>query len=193
MPFRKKKSSGGRKTFTKKVQRIISRNLETKTILVNYAGVGITDSTRTPLDQNLTGISQGDSQDTRDGNQLRMTSVSADFFITGYDSTNSIRVLLYKPKNKSDDLTGLQFNQAPDLDRFVILKDFFVTTSSAGANNKRLRFYKKFMGAGMAVQFDGPTANDVQTNMLRLYIVSDSLAVVDPSINGYVRMYFKDA
>lgn len=184
-----------RSNIRKVVQSVINKNLETKTFQISYTSYAINDSGRSPIDTNITGIVQGDGQNERDGNQYRLKSITGKFFVTGADSTNSIRIILYKPKNVSYDLTtdGLTFNGAVDLDKYIIYKDLFVTTSTNGSNCKRISFSKAFKGAGLPVQFSGSSAASLTTGMIRFHVVSDSLAVTDPSLDGFIRVKFKDA
>lgn len=183
-----------RKNFSKAVQKIIDRNVETKTHVLQYSTT-IMDPGRSPLDNSLVELTQGDTQSGRDGNEVRIKSVQGDFFITGADSTNSIRVILYKPKNVSDSLSAdaIDFNGTPDLDKYVILRDWLVCTNSTGAMCKRLRFKKFFRGSGMSCRYTGSSGTTITTNKLSLYMVSDSGAISDPGVEGYVRVRYKDA
>ncbi len=175
----RKKSSGGLRRL---IKREVAKGSETKTQILNYAN-GITDNTRTPLSNSLCDVDQGVNQDQRIGNQFRMTSIKYDWFFTGADSTNSIRVIIYVPKDPNGLLTNLQFNQAPDLDSFTILKDMFVCTGGTGGNCVRRQGWVRFnRGArsGMMVNFSGTAGTSVTKNNLMVYMVSDSTATGDP-------------
>lgn len=198
MPFKKrvyKRKPYRRVPIRKVVQKAINKNIELKKDITTFAGSTIQDSARAPIDVNLSGIAQGDDQGTRSGRALRITSIKGDFFITGADATNSIRVILYKPKNNGDSLSGdaLQFNQVVDTDKYVVFRDLNITTSAAGNDNRRVKFWKSWGGAGLEVKYDGITVNDCVQNLVRLYMVSDSLAIADPGLNGGVTVFFRDA
>lgn len=184
-----------RKTLKKYIKNTIEKQLETKTVITNYANT-IPDSGRTPLSNSIAGVAQGLTQSTRVGNSIRVTSMKCEWFFTGADSTNSIRVIIYIPKDPTAALSGLAFNQAPDLDQFTILRDFFICTGGTGGNCKRLQKWIRFnrgMRSGLHMQYSGAASTDITKNKLMIYMVSDSSAVSDPSVNGYVRVFYKDA
>lgn len=182
----------------KLVQTIVSKNVETSSSNHSFSSLGIVDAGRasSATDIHVTNISQGTGEGQRIKNEVRVTGIHSDFFITGADSTNSIRLILYTPKDLSVSLSNspaLAFNQTPDLDKFTVLLDKFVCTSSNGTNCKRVKFNFKFKGRGLRVGYSGSAGSTVQTHPLYFYLVSDSLAVTDPTINGYMRVYYKDA
>lgn len=92
-------------------------------------------------------------------------------------------------------MSGVSTYDLVDLDKYTILEDKIVTLSQNGEYIKNFTLGKKFnRGAkkGMTVQFDGTTGADVVKNDIKMYVVSDSLAVPDPTFSGNVRLYFKD-
>lgn len=187
--YRKK---GGLKKYIKKV---VANNTETKSVITQYANQ-IQDSARTPLSNQIALCIQGLTQQTRVGNRMTVTSMKYDWFFTGADATNSIRVLIYVPKDPNNLMTGLGFNQPPDLDQFTILKDFFIPTGGTGGNCKRKQGWIRFNRgnrSGMNVEYTGATTASVIRNNLSVYMVSDSLVASDPECNGYTRVFFKDA
>lgn len=202
MPLGKRKrsfvKSRSRKRLKSLVGSIVRKNIETSSIVHSLDAVSIVDSGRVSSTQDihLTAIAQGVQESQRIKNEVRITGVYGDLFVTGADSTNSIRLIMYIPKDPTVSLSNsptLAFNEAPDLDKFTILKDMLVTTSSGGPNLRRLKLKYKFKGRGLRVGYSGTGAGDVQTHPVYFYFVSDSLASTDPSLNGYIRMYYKDA
>lgn len=193
MPYKKKsyRRKGGLKKYIKKV---VARSQETKTHLINYANA-IPDSGRTPLSNQLADISQGLNQSTRVGNSITLTSLKYDWFFTGADSTNSLRVIIYVPKDPTDLMSSVAFNAAPDLDRYTILRDMFITTEGTGGNCKRRQGWLRFNRgnrSGMNVGYTGAGLGVIIKNNVSIYMVSDSLAATDPQVNGYVRIFYKD-
>lgn len=200
MPYRTKKRTyrrykrrGGVK---KMVKAMIAKNVETKLVVATFTDVSLTTSGLLPYSYAFNDIGQGVTQQSRVGNQIRCTSMKYNFFITGADATNSIRILFYIPKDPNVIISGLNFNQAPDLDQFTILKDMFISTSNTGNNCVRrvgwLNF-KKGRSSGMITQYTSPAGNSVSRNRILMYAVSDSSLVNHPVLNGYTSLYYKDA
>ena len=178
-----------------RIKKAIQSSQETKTVVLNYANA-IQDSARTPLTNSLVDIDQGLTQATRVGNSVTVTSMKYEWFFTGADSTNSIRVIVYVPKDRDTLITALAYNQAPDLDQFTILRDMFICTGGTGGNCKRRNGWIRFNRGrrrGMNVVYTGALGTTVIKNNLHIYMVSDSGAVSDPAVNGFVRLYYKDS
>ena len=181
--------------WRKAVQKVVSKNLETKTAVFSHSADPIQDNGRTPIDDDLTGLVQGDSQNERVGNQIRLKSITFDGFFTVADTTNSIRMVLYNPYDTDDSLSGsaLAFNGNIDLDKFRVLRDIWIPLASGGPANARKRFRVNFKGSGLRIQWSDTTATSQTLNRPRLYIVSDSAAVSDPELSGHVRVKYTDA
>lgn len=149
------------------------------------------------VDTQLTGVATGTSQNDRIGNSIRVTGIYADLFFTGADLTNSMRCIVYIPRNPTDNLSvgPLQFNQGPDLDSYVVLKDMLITTSQAGPDVARRKIRLKFdrgLSKGIHVQYNGTGGGNLIKNPVRIYFVSDSGAIAHPELNGYIYMYYTD-
>lgn len=195
MPQRKtvtRKTTPSKKSLKRLIQDEINSNLETKQKVEVWNSVGVTDSARTPPSSNITGIAQGDTQSTREGNQIRITGVYGKWLLTKADTTNVVRVIFYKPKQVGDALSGIDINDAVDMDKFHIYSDNLYLLN-ANTPQKVIYVSKKFPGKGLVVQYHGTASTDVATNDIRLYAVSDSTAVSDPTMSGNFRFYFKDA
>ena len=139
----KKKISKSLRTY---VQKAISSNQETKQRDLTWDAVSIQDVGRSPIDGTLNDLSQGDTQNSRDGNQVHITGIYGKFVVTGADTTNIVRYILYIPKDPSDTLTGMSIDihHLIDQDRFTILYDRNITTTSGGVNQKVFTVAKNF-------------------------------------------------
>lgn len=175
---------------------MILKNQETKLVVATFNDISLTTGSLLPYAYAFNDIGQGVTQQSRVGNQIKITSMKYNFFFTGADATNSIRVIFYIPRDPNIVISGLNFNQAPDLDQFTILKDMFICTSNTGNNCvRRVGWinFKKGRSTGMTCQYSGPAGNSVTKNRILMYAVSDSGVVNHPTLNGYTRIYYKDA
>lgn len=192
-PYRKFKNRGVSKSLQKYIQKKIEKNIETKHV---YAEASATSVSTSVLNTQISTIPQGDDEFRRTGNKVTMTGFYGKFQIVGADTTNVVRIVLYIPKDPDDTLSGLNTYQILDQDRFTILSDRLVTTSSSGVNNKVITIAKKFNRGrrrGVVTQFASSTTTDVAKNALKIAWVSDSAAVSHPTIAYHYVMYFKDA
>lgn len=195
MPLKSSKSRVS-KNIKKYVQSKIEANQETKHLNYTY-NTSVTDEIRTPLDTLLVDVDQGDTANQRSGNQLFVTGIYGRFAFRQADTTNLIRVILYIPKDPSDSLTSglVDYIGAVDLDRFTVLSDKLVNVNVAGKNQQVMTLARKFnkgIKKGITVQYTDGTGSNCTKNNLRLYMVSDSAATADPSVYGYMRIYYKD-
>lgn len=187
------RNNSGIKNYVKKM---INKNIETKLVVATFTDVAITSTLLVPYTYAFNDISQGVGQQQRIGNLVRCTSMKYNLFITGADSTNSVRIIFYIPRDPTTVMAGLAFNQAPDIDQFTVLKDMFITTSNTGNNCIRkvgwLNF-KRGKSTGMPVFYSSSTPASVTKNRILMYCVSDSGAPSHPTLNGYTRLFYKDA
>lgn len=190
-----RKRSRNSNAIRRMVKKEVAKSAETKTLITQYAN-SVVDSARATLSNSISGCIQGVDQDERVGNRVTITSMKYDWFFTGADTTNSIRVLIYIPKDPTTVIAGLPFNQPPDLDQFTILKDLFVCTSQGGPDCVRRQGWIRFNKGnrrGMTVEYSGNLATEIVRNKLMVYMVSDSTAALDPQVNGFCRVFFKDS
>lgn len=201
--MKRRRSQSGRSAKRRRVnlkslvKSVVRRNIETSSVVENFTARAIPDNLRSSgtNDVILNDIAQGTGEGERVKNEIRVTGLYGDLFFTGADATNSIRVILYIPKDKGVTLsnaTALPFNGAPDLDQFTILKDMLVCTTANGPNCRRMKLKYKFKGRGMRTGFSGAAGSTIIEHPLYIYFVSDSTAVADPAMNGYIRTYYKD-
>lgn len=178
------------------VQKMIASNIETKQKTGSYDETAVDNSAGTPISANFTNIDQGDGQNNRSGNQVTVTGLYARFIVTGADSTNKVRIVIYMPKDSDDTLSGVDIHTNIDLDKYTILYDNVCLTTSNGDNNKLCLFKKSFHSGvrkGIRVIWHSATGTDVAKNAIKMYVVSDSDAASDPTFTGGYRMYYKDA
>ena len=184
--FRRRK--GG---FRKAVQKIIKSNQEIKTAVFNFPG-GTTVGT-TGNDSSLVNVAQGDTQQSRDGNQLRLLSIEGDLFLAASDSSNAVRMLLYRQKDASGAAMAIAYDGLPDLDQYVVYRDFLIPlATSGGPGVSRRRFRIKFPASGLRVQYDGTAGTDIVSGYMKMYVVSDSSSAPHPTVVGNVRIRYTD-
>lgn len=180
------------------IQQTVSSNIETKFHNTTFVYQSVPDGLRNGVDSNLSGIATGDSQITRTGNQIYVTGINARLWVQNADSTNTVRFIMYIPKDASEDLgtNTYTINTVPDLDHYTILMDktYHVDTYNPIKNVYGInRKFNKGARKGIRVTFNGTGATNLAKNPIRFYVVSDSGAVSDPTISGTIRLYFKDA
>lgn len=188
-----------RRTIGRIVKAIVRKSTETSSILANFSATDIPAGAASSgsNDVHLTAIQQGTGEGERIKNEIRVTGVYGELFITGAaaDTTNGYRLVMYVPKDKNVTLSNspaLNYNAAPDLDSHTILKDWLVCTSTTGPACRRLVVKFKFKGNGMRVGYTGAGVGTVSQHPLYFYFVSDSSASPLPKLNGYLRLYYKD-
>lgn len=199
MPYAKnKKFRQPSKAVKNYVQRTISKNIETKQRDLSWDCISIQDPGRTPIASNLIDLSQGDTQNTRAGNQVFVTGFYGKFVVAGADTTNIVRMVVYIPRDPTDTLAAdtIGVTSLIDQDSYTVLYDKYITTSSAGENAKVFTVAKNFHRGsrkGLRVIWNGVGTTDITKNFIKLYVVSDSGAVSDPCLSGHLRTYYKDA
>lgn len=200
MPYKKKKKTSTfyrrKKNYVTRsqVNQMIAARQETKFRVLSWNADSVQDSGRTPITADWCQVGQGHGQSAREGDQILVTGYYGKFQIAGADTTNIVRMIIYISKENTT-MSGVSTYDLVDLDKYTILEDKIVTLSQNGEFIKSFTLGKKFnRGAkkGMTVQFDGNTGADVVKNDIKMYVVSDSLAVSDPTFSGNVRLYFKD-
>lgn len=192
--FKQRRRRTGRKNLRAIVQKVIEGNLESRMLNTQLSSIGVST---TGTSTYLTPVDQGDTQNSRQGNQIRLTGMHGKMILTAGDSTNVVRTILYIPKVSSSSISGVGVNDFVDLDQYTVLQDRLHTLSTSGSSQvKSFTISKKFnKGArkGILVQFSGPTgSSQTVKNAMKLYYVSDSGAAVHPTLDANIRVYFKD-
>lgn len=196
MPHGRKSRKGAGLSQKQKtaVKRIIGKGRETKHFhYVN--GAGISQSTVATI-TNLSGVTQGDSDTTRDGDTLTLKSMRFSATIAGADTYNRFRIILFRwnANNATAPVVGdLLMNSAGSLvdvliptvidgkSQFHIIHDRTYVTTTAGKSSLGVlkTFYGKKLGA-KNIQFEG----GANTGYKHVYMltVSDSGAASHPII-----------
>lgn len=203
MPRRRRysRSRHPRARVTKSVKRYVARKInksqETKTRLLSYDQQAITDGARTPVSTGITAVAQGITENLRVGNRITLTGLHAQLAFAAGDATNVIRFILYTPKDPNDTLTSVEVSSLVDFDKFRIIMDKYITVGTSGGPGivvRRFGFkFARGRRTGRHFQFHGANNNDYGNSPIRMYVVSDSGAVADPTMTGTIRAYFKDA
>ncbi len=181
------------KSNTRKINKLI-RNVETLFVNTSQATAVLPAAvTMVPI----TGISQGDTNRTRDGNKVTAKSISIDLTLESTVAATSswVRVFVIKANNNNGQndlpvladifLTNINndvrqtspFNPEhvgpkPSMP-FKVLKNWLVYVSNANTTKRvRLKYFKKL---GFTIRFDGNagTNADIVTNALYLVYVAD--------------------
>lgn len=205
----KSKSGARRKPFNRKkkmnmwdvaktvVRRSLDANTETK--VTNYTTQENNPST-TPFLVEMTEIAQGDTQATRTGNELKLTSLWLNMQLLADDdnATFTCRVLVLQVSNQTSittilsGISGAGFGQLIDLDDCRVLYDRYVHRSVTTQPldtflSKKITWPYKYRPR---VRYTGSAATDAIKN--RIYVcvkTSDDDFVVVPRL----RLFFKDA
>lgn len=195
MPNGKKKYKNyNKKNFEKRVRHIILKNKETKHISFEYNQTTIsTAALGSSRLAHLTGITQGDGNVNRDGNQVRLSGLFAQMVFTAADTTNIIRVIVarYKGQYTSSPFPSTEVYNIIDLDDLDVVYDRAITIGTAGPASKMIKIKLKFRNKNL-IQFDTTTSTSVTVNPYYIYFVSDSGAVSHPEMTGQIRVYYKD-
>lgn len=195
----RKLNRGPSKAVKNYVNQKIQRSMETKINISTLDAVGIQDNGRTPINSAITDISQGTDQQQRIGNQIHVTGYYANFSIAASmtDDYNTVRLVFYSPKDPSNTLSAVGYEDVIDLDQFNVYYDrLHAVSSNGGPHVKTVTVRKKFNKGnkqGKKVQYSGTGASTYAHGPLFFYCVSDSLAVSDPTLSGRCILYFKDA
>lgn len=195
----RKLNKGPSLAVKKYVNQKIQRSLETKFLPRPYDETPIASPAGTPVNSALTIIQQGTDANQRVGNQIHVTGWYGQLTFTGSltDDFNTIRCLIYSPKDPSVTLTGIEVYDNIDLDQFNVYYDkLFTVSKNGGPFTRNLTLRKKFNKGnrqGKKVQYYGSGSTDYASGPMFLYVVSDSLAVSHPIVTGHLRVYYKDA
>lgn len=191
-----------RKGSKKQIQKIVREMAETKRYLWNNinSAIGLAGGAPNALEYNMTAsIIQGDSNSTRDGSQILYTSVYCNLQITFPDSTNNVRMIVYV-YNGPHTATPL-INKAVSASTywepagFQVLHDKVYTGGTGGPVSKRIQkafSFKRRKDGGVPIHYSGSGLNAEKNHMIGVYLVSDSGAVPNPTLTGYIVGYYKD-
>ncbi len=149
----------------------------------------------------LLNIAQGDTNLTRDGNEIIVKRIRLNFSLAAADTTNIIRIVIFWWDNdRVPTLADLYIDGTGDVDSVLVnqnknarvLKDKSFTMSTTGSNNVVKYKYDKAYKKGIRVEYNSSTSTDVHRNQLYLMRVSDSGAASHPVFNLKGVIYFND-
>lgn len=187
--------------FRQKVQKIISRNLEKK-FTVNIANlVGVSNTYAATYE--LNDPDQGDGQNDRNGNQIKVTGFYGQWIVQQAHTPVSspykplVRVVMYIPKDPDDSTPISAIGSEIDTDLYTVLHDQMFEVSNITHGPQKITFKKSFTRGGkvgMNTQFNGAAGTTVTKNPIRLLFYSDqSLSSEYPLLTGHMKCWFTDA
>lgn len=206
---RKKQQSFNRKVATI-ARKVLHTNTETKT--KTQSGdypMGLSNMNAATNKIDLFAIAVGDDQQTREGNQVRVTYLEyrlrfcLNENVLGVASVSYypilVRVIEYTPRmNQDDDLSLLNIHSSPDLDKYAIHQDreFALTP---GVKPHQMVWRQKYFKNPLRVQYASSTQDDISHNQRKIYwmIDTDSLKSITSnnilSISWNCRIKYKDS
>lgn len=183
------------KATKKYVNRAISKRSETKRVTIGSTlRTGCEPVSGAPVSLEFTGIAGGSLANQRIGDRISLSSIEADLVFekrSTTDLSNICRVIVYSPKDPSQEMSTIQVQGYPDLSKFVILYDKVFSLNSTSDQTKTLSFRKRFP-KGRHVEYDGTTATSGTKGRVWLYAVSDSSTTVAPKVTYKLRTFYKD-
>lgn len=183
------------KQFTAKVKKVINKVAEKKYFTVIQPSVGVDN---TGAFAQLGAVTQGDTDTTRDGDQLYIRSLQVKGQVTAGDTTNLLRVIIFQwflPTTPT--ATDLLLSNVVDspwnhdnryLFKVVVDKSYSLATASNAAQTINWRISKGFK---RKCQFNGGTT--IGTNKFWIFTISDSGGVPNPSVSYYTKLNFTDS
>lgn len=195
-----RRTSKPSKVFTRKVRKVLNKSSEKK--YLNYVNSSTVDNTGA-LILKLSEVSQGDTDTTRDGDQMTIRSLQFNMSFAIADTTNYVRVIFFQwLQNTQMGLPTasnilLDVVTAPWLSpyshdyryNFRILGDHLIRLDSQVPLVYKKMFFKRF--ARRKVQYVGASST-AYTNGIFALVVSDSSAVPHPSVQWSGKLNFSD-
>lgn len=171
-------------------------------------------ATATPTQYAVSAIPQGDTDSTRDGDQVNLRSVEfhVDSYLQGTGGTNDftdiVRVILYRwhpmstgaapvPASILQDLSNAE-SAVSSMTTWDNRKDFTIeydvrrVLSGNGPSIAKFDFKKVWKAPGLPSHFSNGSTT-LQTQGLFLMIMSDSLVATHPLFNMYLRVTYADS
>lgn len=189
------------KKLENKVKRMIDKQHERK-----FADIAVTQLTPNNVmgaaTGHITGIPQGDTSATRDGNEIRVKSIDLRYKarIHASASTTTVRVVMARMKGtvsdtapdwndmfSEDDVLSLKDHRLAQ--RFHILYDRTHVLSSNGPQIIQRKYYKK---CDYKVKFNGTASSDYESGNISVWFVSDQGTNV-PTVDYTTRVSYTDS
>lgn len=196
------------RTLTRRIRQEMGRTKEQKHYDVGLYTVDAIDTADIAL---LTGITQGDTDLTRDGDRAVLKSVHVRMHVTAAATSQILRVIYFRWNQSTTDTiptTGHILESATNavnmpynwdnlrMGMFKILSDrtYYMPASALGADKSfrtfLVQFYPKRFGK-KPIQFDNTTVTG--TGHIYQLIVSDKATSNGPSVKYYSRAVFTDS
>lgn len=195
-----RQARGLNKVQRKQVKKLVEAPLEKKKFHASYQDANVT---ATHVVSEICNIGQGDTEATRDGDAIKITSAFYRGHIVAADQTNVVRLTLirWKPNGTpsadkiyetavigTDGGIYSDFNHQYRSD-FVVLQDKFITVQ--GTNGQCQRMFTLKCGHQPKTVFNGSATTGA--NKLFLIKSSDSLAATHPTITMRGELFYTDA
>lgn len=200
--YRKRVTRSG-KSFTRKVQTVIRKTAEKKYVAFNSSAAGIDTG---GLILRFTEVPQGDTDVTRDGDQLTIRSLQFNYVLTLADTTNVMRVILFQWFDSTQSVQPIPSNILIDTAigravaspyshdyryQFKILYDkTHVLDSNTPVINRRV-FLKRFPFKHKKIQYVGASSTNHNNGLFAL-VISDSAVGPNPTITYSGKFNFSD-
>lgn len=193
--FKPKSARGLNKKEKTQVKKMILRSSETKfhSETVSADSIGTVGNNYT-----LSDIGQGDTANTRDGNQILTTGLYQRYIISrttiaGAADDTVLRVIAYIPRASVADTLTVATNAFVDMDKFTVLSDklFLLTENSPLKQFTYKKSFKKGRSLGMVTQWSSGTSTAWTKNPIKLYVVSDN-NLNKPTFSMTSKTFFKD-
>lgn len=178
-----------RRNLKSLVNKIISKNVETKYLTNSITGTVLSGSA---VIANCTAIGQGTTVSTRTGNEIRSRYIDLTLAVTHNAAGGSglVRVLLVKSFSGAliqADVPG--YNSPVDMTKMVVLKDLLVPVDAQ--NLQKIVKFKVNLKNWLA-HFSGAGASDNTKGGIYLMMSSD-VAANAPNYATHYRYWYKDA
>jgi len=146
---------------------------------INHSALGATT-------QPLAEISLGNDYNQRVGRKIDARYLHVNLLESG-STTSPTRVILYVPKNASDNLTLTNKHGAVNTSSFWVIKDLWFSGGTDSNLPSAIQFNHRFP-MGMKIEWDDSTQSGITTNNLKMYIDCGASSTV----TGHTKLFYKD-
>ncbi len=182
------------------VRQVVSSSEETK---IWSTDISITASSLAYGYANLLNVPQSVAANNRVGNKIRVKKVRVHLFTRPGDNYNTTRLLIWKTPFAADASTStvlsslpgapaIQFNPYLKTDKWLVPKFVAVDGNTANQAEDQPAFYADF-DMDLLVQYASGSTSIPINCAIGLQFHSDSAAIPNPGLYGYVSVYFTDA
>lgn len=200
MPRHAKKQKSLSKNQQSLVRKIANQVVRGRSERKHYQTTANSTQNNSATITSISNIPQGDTDETRDGDQLRISSVELNYELIGADATNLFRVMLFQWFDDStptvtDVLTSaidaiLQTYRRDTRRMFRVLYDHTHPLSLNSSNEVLVRFKRFTRGFRRKIQYQAGGTTGI--NKLYILLVSDSGVASDPAYIYKTRVNYTD-